>query len=126
MMLPLNLQNVLPNNSNEDLNGNLAQPKVVSQRGNSKLTAKSAATDAFAAVQERLSKIQEGNIGSYNNGGNQEEEKAKLIVRSKGKGQLTKVPKNPYFRLGRDTTAVDNYSEGESGSEFPVKYKSLK
>ena len=31
-----------------------------------------------------------------------------------------------YFRLGRDTKAVDEFSEGASGSEFPVSYKQLK
>ena len=38
-----------------------------------------------------------------------------------------KAPKiRDYFRRGRNTDKVDEYSEGESGSEFPVKYKSLK
>ena len=36
------------------------------------------------------------------------------------------MKRNPYFRLGRDTTVVDEFSEGESGSEFPVKFKALK
>lgn len=44
----------------------------------------------------------------------------------KGFTKLRIIPKKPYFRLGRDTKHVDVFSEGESGSEFPVKIKSLK
>ena len=36
---------------------------------------------------------------------------------------LRRQPKGPYFRRGRDTKKVDEYDEGESGSEFPVKFK---
>ena len=35
-------------------------------------------------------------------------------------------PRNEYFRVGRDTVAVDEFSEGESGSEFPVTFSTLK
>ena len=82
----------------------------------SQIVAKSA-RDAHLAVTEGLDKLGQDLLGDD-------------YVRRGGltnrKSKLREVPRSPYFRLGRNTDAVDNYSEGESGSEFPVKFKSLK
>ena len=42
------------------------------------------------------------------------------------KSKLKAVNRKPYFNLGRDTKEVDEYTEGESDSEFPVSIKALK
>ena len=70
-------------------------------------------------IQRALQAVKANSARSHTNseGSQQRNRKAKHLD----------APKiRDYFRRGRNTEKVDEYSEGESGSEFPVKYKSLK
>lgn len=75
------------------------------QRASDTIIKKARLAKQFLSENEKKSKVETGEPPSF---------KAELM------------PKKLYFRQGRDTKEVDNFSEGESGSEFPVRIKSLK
>lgn len=70
------------------------------------------AQDAINRVQNQLNLVEKGQFDAIAD---------ETFDRKRPK--LKVVKRNPYFRRGRDTKKVDEYDEGESGSEFPVKFK---
>lgn len=72
-----------------------------------------AARNAIDTVLNKLTSIQTGQIFKEDAKSNAPPPKVKMI----------QGPRYEYFRLGRDTTAIDDYDVGDSGSEFPVQFK---